>query len=274
VHRKDSTKPVPAGIDAVKLDLSNKEELVSVFKGQDVVIRFDACIAASVKRVTPSEYSTNLESPLAINLPITRDKVEIRRYIMSVITTTPSATTWTSINNGPFFDTAIKFGALGPNAAAKKVVFHNGGNNEIDTSTLSDIATAVVRVLDPVHFSDTANQPIYIHSAAVTERYLTSLISKITGFDFRTVENGQIVDIDVEKMTSEADEKLRKGDQSAMFSYYFQMMYGKGYGGSDFKRLSLHGRLSSREMIEKELEDKIREFFISPTMYFPDCHRV
>lgn len=39
VQRKESTKSAPSGVASVKVDLTNKGELVSAFKGQDAVIR-------------------------------------------------------------------------------------------------------------------------------------------------------------------------------------------------------------------------------------------
>lgn len=219
----------------------------------------DAAIEASVKRIIPSEYSTNLESPLSQKLPIATEKAQIRQYLNSVIPSTASATTWTSINNGPFFEMGLKFGVLGPNLQEKKATFHNGGHNTVGSSRLPDIATAVVQVLDPAHIDETANQPVYIYSAAISESLLTELASKVTGIDFGTLEDGRVTNLDVDEMVREADKQREKGDQSGMFSYYFQMMYGKGYGGTDFRELSWNDRLGLRSMTEKDLEDAIRD---------------
>ncbi|KAH7273466.1 hypothetical protein B0J15DRAFT_477197 [Fusarium solani] len=271
IQRKDSTKAVPQGIKSVKVDLANKDDLVSAFRGQDAVvsavpnpalltekIMIDAAIEASVKRIIPSEYSTNLESPLSRKLPIVTEKAKIREYLTSVISSTDSPTTWTSINNGPFFEMCLRFGVLGPNLREKKATFHNGGNNMIGTSTLPDIATAVAKVLDSAHFAETANQPVYIYSAAVSERLLTELASKVTGIDFGTVEDGRIADLDVDELVRDSDEKRSKGDMSGMFNYYYQMMYGKGYGGTDFKELSWNDRLGLKSMTEEDIEGELR----------------
>lgn len=221
-------------------------------------IMIDAAIEASVKRIIPSEYSTNLESPLSRKLPIVTEKAKIRDYLTSVISSTDSPTTWTSVNNGPFFDMCLRFGALGPNLQLKKAVFHNGGHNVVGSTLLPDIGTAVAKILDPSHFAETTNQPVYIHSAAISERMMTDLAAKVTGIDFGTVEDGKIVDLNVDELVREADEKLMNGDRSAMFNYYFQMMYGKGYGGTDFEKLSWNERLGLKVMTEKDIEEAIR----------------
>lgn len=272
VQRKESTKSAPSGVASVKVDLTNKGELVSAFKGQDAVISatpnpvftrekvwIDAAIAASVRRIVPSEYSTNLENPLARKLPMVKGKAEVRDYITSMIPGTTSTTTWTSINNGPFFDMCLRFGVLGPNLAQKKAVFHNGGDNMVGASRLSDIGISVAKVLDAPHFDETANQPVYMYSTVISERYLTQLASEVTGIDFGSVEGGTIPNLDTEQLIREADEKLARGDMSAMFLYYFQMMYGKGYEG-DTTQISQSWieRLGLKTMTEDDLKEAIR----------------
>ncbi|KAK9800056.1 putative NmrA-like domain-containing protein [Seiridium cardinale] len=134
-----------------------------------------------------------------------------------------------------------------------KVVFHNGGDNAIGPSTLPDIATAIVKIIDHAHLEETANQPIYIYSAAVSERQLTRLAVEVTGIDFGGVEGGRIADLDVDRMVKEADDKFARGDNSGWFSYFFQMMYGKGYGGTEFRDLAWNKRLALRVMDEADL---------------------
>ncbi|KAI1660578.1 NAD(P)-binding protein [Daldinia decipiens] len=271
IQRKGSTNPVPSGVKSIKVDLSNKDDLTSAFKGQDAVvsavpdptlatesIMIDAAIAAAVKRIVPSEYSTNFETPLSRQLPIVKDKAQIREYLESAIANNGTSTTWSSVNNGPFFEICLKQGALGPNIKEKKAIFHNGGNLLVGTSTLPDIAATVVKILDPAYLDETANKSVYIHSAAVSERLLTKLASEVTGIDFGDVESGKILDLDIDLMVTEAEEKLAKGDKSGWSSFYYQMMYAKGYGGEDFEKLSWNERLGLRTMDEADIKGLIR----------------
>lgn len=206
----------------------------------------------------PSEFGTNLENPLAQKLPIVQPKVAIRRYLTSVIPSTTSSTTWTSINNGPLFEMVFKWGAFGPNLAERKAAFHNGGDRYVGTSRMSDIGTAVAKVLSPEHFEETKNQPVYIYSTAITERYLTNLAAEVTGIDFGTVENGKIVDTDTDMLVKIADKKMAKGDMSAMFLYYMQIMFREGYGG-DYRDMAWNERLGLKTMTEEEIKDFIRQ---------------
>jgi putative NADH-flavin reductase len=43
IQRKESTKEAPPGVKSVKVDLTNFDELVSVFTGQDVFVRCVIC---------------------------------------------------------------------------------------------------------------------------------------------------------------------------------------------------------------------------------------
>ncbi|OTA57660.1 NAD(P)-binding protein [Hypoxylon sp. EC38] len=270
IQRKESTTPPPPGVKSTKVDLTNFDELLAVFKGHEVYLNatpypslstdkdiIDAAVAASVKRIIPSEFSTNLDSPLSRKLPHMKGKTEVREYLESVISKT--STSWTSINNGAFLEMSLKFGALGPNMAQKKAVFHDGGDKVVGASTLPDIGAALVKILDPAHFEETANKPIYMYSAAVSERMLTSLVSKVTGIDFGTVEDGRITNISVDQAIEEGERKIANGDKSGMLAYYYKMMYGDGYGGTDFKKLSWNNRLGLRIMTEKDIEALIAD---------------
>ncbi|RAH75388.1 aromatic alcohol reductase [Aspergillus aculeatinus CBS 121060] len=266
LQRPESNKAGPEGLRTVKVDYHNQAELIATFTGQDVVISavpfpqlttekpiIDACIAAGIKRFIPSEFTTMLESPLATTLPVAREKVLIRQYLTSALPHAAGPTTWTSVNNGAFFDMALQYGVLGPNPITGKAVFHDGGDKPIAVSLLADIAAAVVRLLEDGSFEAAANQPVYICSAAVTERQLTRLVAEVLGTDFGASE-----EVSVKELIAESDRKLMQGDQSVVVNYYFQMMYGDGYRGGDFMEFNWNERLGLRVMGEEELKEAIR----------------
>lgn len=199
-----------------------------------------------------------MDTPLSRKLPHVLGKAAVREYLESTVQNS-STTTWTSINNGAFLEMCLKFGVLGPNLAEKKATFHDGGDKMIGASLLPDIGTALVKILEPGNFEETANKAVYFYSAAVSERLLTRLATEVTGIDFGSVEDGRILDLNVDNMVREADERLAKGDKSAFISYYFPMMYSKGYGGTDFKELSWNERLGLRILSEDDLKSLIRK---------------
>ncbi|KAL0933728.1 NmrA-like family protein [Colletotrichum truncatum] len=266
IQRTESSASIPSGIKSVKLDMNDTEALTEAFKEQDAVICtapdpivfanqkpwIDAAIAAGVKRIFPSEYSTNLDSPLAEGLPIVTDKVRTRQYLIEQTSKTDGKSSWSSINNGPFFELVLSFGGLGPDFRAKTANYHNGGDNLIGVTRLPDIAETVGKILSDEKglYKEAENKSVYIHSAAVSEKQLTQIAEKVTGHTFETRES------DVELLYQEAKAKFESGDKSAMMLFYYQMMYGKGYGGSEsFQEMSWNEKVGLTTLSEKELEE-------------------
>ncbi|KAI8188503.1 Cytochrome P450 monooxygenase ATR2 [Colletotrichum sp. SAR 10_66] len=269
IRRAESTAPVPVGMESIQLDINDTDALTSAFQGQDAVISaapdpisfssqkhwIDAAIAAGVKRIFPSEYSTNLDSPLAETLPVVTEKVSTRRYLVEQISNTAGKSSWTSVNNGPFFELVLGFGGLGPDFRTKTAKWHNGGANLVGTTRLPDIAETVCKILkdDNGLYGEAENKSVYIHSAVVTEKQLTEMAEKVTGQKFLVEER------DVEQVYQEAKERLQKGDKSGMMLFYLQMMYGKGYGGSEsFQEMSWNEKVGLKTLTEREVEDIVR----------------
>ncbi|TDZ30591.1 Bifunctional pinoresinol-lariciresinol reductase 2 [Colletotrichum spinosum] len=270
IRRSESTTLPPLGMNSIKLNLNDKRALTEALKGQDVVISaapdpivfenqkpwIDAAIAAGVKRIFPSEFSTNLESPLAEGLPIVTDKVKTRRYIIEKTAKTGGKTTWTSINNGPFFEMVLGFGGLGPDFRTKTANYHNGGDNLCGASRMTDIAETIAKILKDENglYKEAENKPVYIHSAEVSEKQLTAMAEKVTGQKF------EVQEFDVEQQFEEAKTKWEQGDGSVTLTFYRQMMYGKGYGGSErFQELSWNEKVGLKTMSEAEIEEVVRE---------------
>ncbi|KDN70960.1 hypothetical protein CSUB01_12103 [Colletotrichum sublineola] len=220
--------------------MDDGDVLTSAFKDQDAVISaalepitvenqktwIDAAISAGVKRIFPSEYSTNLESPLAEGLPALTGK----KLVLSA-------------------------GGLGPNFRTKMARYHNGGHNLIGATRLSDVAEAIAKILrnEKGLYAEAGNKPVYIHSAAITEKQMTKIAEKVVGLPF-AVEY-----YDVEEIYQNAKFRLAMGDMSALMQFYYQMMYGKGYGGSEsFQEMSWNDKVGLKTMTETELEDLVR----------------
>ncbi|KAK2049467.1 NAD(P)-binding protein [Colletotrichum somersetense] len=270
VQRADSEKTAPVGCESVKLNMRDHAGLASAFKSHDVVISaapdpiifedqkawIDAAVAAGVKRIFPSEFSTNLESPLAQGLPIVTGKVRTRRYLVEQVSKAGGKVTWSSINNGPFLSLVLGFGGLGPDFRTQTARYHNGGDNLIGTTRLVDIAGTVAKILrdEKGLYTEAENKAVYIHSAAVTEKQMTKIAEKVTGLTFAEEH------YDVEELFQDAKAKLAKGDTSAMMQFYYQMMYGKGYGGSEsFQEMSWNEKVGLKTMTETELEAVVRD---------------
>ncbi|KAL7904844.1 hypothetical protein GGI35DRAFT_489402 [Trichoderma velutinum] len=263
IQRQNSTNIAAGAAKSVKVDLSSEDQLASAFKGIDVVVSavpnpqldlekvvIHAAIAAGVKRFVPSEYSSNLEAEAAQSLPIVADKLKIRRYIEEVAAS--NKIDWTSVNNGAFFVPHLwTSGFVGPNIKAKIATYHDGGDRVVCTSSLERIAEAVAKALSPEHAAETRNKPIYVYTAAVTERKLTQIATKITGVQF------QVQDASVEDAIRIGHEGVKEGDQGKIMSFYKALMFGKEYGG-DFRSIAWNEKLGLATLDDAEIEETLR----------------
>lgn len=81
------------------------------------------------------------------------------------------------------------------------------------------------------------------------------------------MEDGRVTDVSVDEtmdaVIEEGEPKLGNGDKSGTLAYYYQMMYGEGCGGTNFKNLSWNEWLRLKTMTEKYIEvlilDTVRE---------------
>jgi hypothetical protein len=264
IQRKDSSNTLPTGTKGLKVDLSSESDLTAAFANQDVVVSalplpmlssdkiwMQAAIAAGVKRIVPSEYSTNIDNELSKKLPIVKDKVEIRTYVESLAT--EGKIDWTSINNGPFLIPQIwTSGWMGPSIQTKTAILHDGGEQIVCGSTLKRIGEGVAKSLSAEHAAETKNQSVYVYSAPLSEKKVTQVVSKITGIEF------QEKNISIESVIKDAYAAIEKGDMSKMMSLYIPFCFGDGYGG-DFRKQSWNERLGLKEMNDVELEATLRK---------------
>jgi hypothetical protein len=212
----------------------------------------DAAIEAGVKRLVPSEFSSNLEAKAKdVDLPIVSEKLAIRKYVVDAAAT--GKIEWSSINNGPFLDLGVNFGFLGPNIRAKNATFHDGGDKASCMTSTEDIGKAVALMLK--HPEETRNKPVYVYSTFSTEKKITDIVAKLTGIDF------EIQHADVRKDADEylAELKEGKNDPHKRFSLYFRMMYEEGYGG-DFRDIAMNETLGLPTLSDEELEANIAKW--------------
>jgi len=209
----------------------------------------DAAVQAGVKRIVPSEYSTNIETEKSRKLPIVRDKLEIRKYVEELAG--QGKIDWTSVNGGPFFVPFIWLSSFGGvNMKDKSVKLYDGGEKIVCTSTLDRIGETVAAVLKPEHAEATKNQPVYTHNTPISPRKMQRVVEKLTGVK---VEEKQV---DIDEMVKPIYDAMEKGDYSKTVGLYVQFMYGDGYGG-DYRSMSWNEKLGLKEMTEDEFEKTV-----------------
>ena len=265
IQRKESKKVAAGAAKSIKVDLTSESGLIDAFKGQDAVVSatpdpvlatekiwMDAAVSAGVKRIVLSEYSTNMDNQKSQTLPIIHDKLITRKYAEEL--GSAGKIGWSSVNNGPFLLPFIwTSGWMGANLKTKTALFHDGGDKIVCTSTLERIGETVEKILAPEHAEETKNKSIYTYSAAVSERKITNVISKVTGFDFPSTN------VSVDEVTKDAFAALEKGDNSKNMQFYVPFCWGDGYGG-DFRSQAWNEKLGLKELSDEELEGLFREW--------------
>jgi len=218
----------------------------------DQKIMLDAAAEAGIKRVVPSEYSSNLEAKgKEMQLPNVLEKLKTREYIEELAAA--GKMEWSSVQTGPFFDLGVKLGFLGPNIKTKTALFHDGGDVACCTTSRDDIAEAVKLVLQ--HPEETKNKPVYVYSALITERRVTDIVSKLTGIQFEIKQTSSQQDADA------YFDAVKKGENNPRmrFNLYFLMMYGAGFGGN-YTGIAMNKTLGLRVMDDAEIERKIGDW--------------
>ena len=199
IQRADSKNVAAEASNSLKVDLSSESALAAAFKGQDVVVSavpnpklssqkvwMNAAISASVKRIVPSEFSSNIERKASRKLPIVKDKLEVRAYVEEI--------------------------------------------------------------------------PIYIYSAAVSERQMHDVVKKITAIEFEEVH------VSIDAVIKETQEAMQKGDMSKMMNFYLPFCFGKGYGG-DFRDIASNETLGLKKMTDEELEESVKAILKEAGVY-------
>lgn len=213
-------------------------------------IWMQAAIAAGVKRIVPSEYSTNLETEASKSLPIVKDKLEIRAYVEGLVK--EGKIEWSSVNNGPFFIPGLWTGGfMGPNLKTSTTIYHDGGEAFVATSTLDRIGEGVARSLLPENAEKTKNKPVYVYSTALSEKKMTQIVSKLSGTEFK---------VDNQTLKSAMDvgyKGLELGNYGMVMAFYIPFCFQAEYGG-DFRKQAMNEELGLNEMSESEVENMVK----------------
>lgn len=100
----------------------------------------------------------------------------------------------------------------------------DGGDRLSSFTTLDSVALAVVGVL--THFEETKNRAVYIEDLHTTQNKFIEIAKKVA-----PEKKWELTHVNLDDVKKAADEKLAKGDMSAMIEYLWPAIYGEGYGG-------------------------------------------
>ncbi|EXJ89276.1 hypothetical protein A1O3_02342 [Capronia epimyces CBS 606.96] len=239
----NSTSRIPkdSKVTIREVDYSDVSSLTEALKGVDVVVStlatqaageqtplIDAAVAAGVTRFIPSEFGSDTANPKTAQLPVFKGKVDTVAYLKTKVEETAKAGkpsfSYTQIFNGPFFDWGLRVGFI-VNPAQHSAVVYNGGDVPFSTSTLDTIGQAVVGVIR--HLGETANRPVYVQDALVTQNQLIQYAKDKDGIEW------SITHKDTEKVKEESLAELAKGfNGPALGALISTAIYNKEYGGN------------------------------------------
>ncbi|EHY57806.1 oxidoreductase CipA-like protein [Exophiala dermatitidis NIH/UT8656] len=237
-----SKLPQNSAITIREVDYSDVASLTSALQGINVVVSvlatavvggqtplIEAAVAAGVSRFIPSEFGSNTVNPNAAQLPVFKGKVETLGVLKSKVQSNPGSFSYTQIINGPFFDWGLEHGFI-INPAKHTADIYNGGDVYFSTTTLDTIGDAVVGVIR--NLDKTANRPLYIQDARVTQNQLIQYAKEKDGKEW------SITHKDTNKVREESFNELKKGSDgnigAAMVGFILSAIFDPEYG-SDFE---------------------------------------
>ncbi|RDW72069.1 hypothetical protein BP5796_08103 [Coleophoma crateriformis] len=233
--RESSTATYPAQVQAFKTDYS-PASLERALQGQDAVVStltttsaamqtsiIDAAIAAGVQRFIPSEFGIDTATPgISDTVPALAAKVATARYLQSKEAT---GLEWTGLAAGELFDWAFRFGAFGWDLQHRKVTVFDGGEQEVEATTLAQLSRAVAAILAEEQRGATKNRYVYVNSFTVTQKEVLEIIETL------------MPDVDIEVTEVKTDElgkagveKLASGDAQAAQMGGFEVITAAVYG--------------------------------------------
>lgn len=245
-----SKLPTSSNLSVVEVDYSSVQSLAIVLKDHAVVVStltstsvddqvplIDGAIIAGVARFIPSEFGSDVTNSKRNQLPVFEGKVNTHQYLETVVAKNPNFS-YTVICNGAFLDWGLHGFLI--NVPRHTATVYNSGDIPFTATKLDTIGKAIVGVIK--HLPETANRPVYIQDAVVTQNLLIGYAKENDGVEW------EIMHESTEAMFMNSSAKVAKGitGWSVMQPFVFCSVFGDGYGQDfsnhlDNKLLGLNG---------------------------------
>lgn len=245
-----SKLPTSSNLSVVEVDYSSVQSLAIVLKDHAVVVStltstsvddqvplIDGAIIAGVARFIPSEFGSDVTNSKRNQLPVFEGKVNTHQYLETVVAKNPNFS-YTVICNGAFLDWGLHGFLI--NVPRHTATVYNSGDIPFTATKLDTIGKAIVGVIK--HLPETANRPVYIQDAVVTQNLLIGYAIEKDGVEW------EIMHESTEAMFMNSSAKVAKGitGWSVMQPFVFCSVFGDGYGQDfsnhlDNKLLGLNG---------------------------------
>ncbi|KAH0489343.1 hypothetical protein TgHK011_009776 [Trichoderma gracile] len=229
-----SKLPKSTNLAIAPVDYSSVQSLENALRGHTVVIStltstfvgdqnplIDAAIAAGVARFIPSEFGSDVLNEKRNQLPVFEGKVKTYEYLKAAAAKHPGFT-YTAVCTGAFLDWGLHGFII--NVPERTAIIYNGGDVPFSATNLATIGRAVVGVIE--HLPETANRPVYIHDAVVTQNQLIQYAKE------KDRREWEITHMSTEEMRFAALDQVAKGntDWVVLQAFVFSSFLGEGYG--------------------------------------------
>jgi uncharacterized protein YbjT (DUF2867 family) len=266
IHGNSSKLALHPNLTIMEVDFESTQSLIAALQGAEVVISclatlaigsqtplIDASVAAGVRRFIPAEFGMDSRNPLCVVLPVCAPKVDTQKYLQEKANSNRGFS-YTGIANGLFLDWGLRVGFI-LNPASHAATLYNGGDVPFSTTTLADVAKAILGVIK--NQDQTANRILYIHSAVTTQNKLIQYAKDKDGKEWDTISK------DTEEIRQESLAELAKGTQgninSAMDGFCICASWNTDYG-CDFSSHLDNDLLGVKTMNEDELRALVGRF--------------
>lgn len=244
VRDENSKMSLPPQVMIVRVDYDSATSLISALQGQEVLVSalgkgalefqtrlFDAAVEASVRRVIPSEFGSDLMNPKTRLFPTYSPKVLVEEQLMRCCEL--SDTSYTFIYTNCLFDWGIsKRGSLLLDPVKRIVKFYDGGQHRFSTTTMATVGRAVVAVLD--QHEHTANRAVYVQDAVLSSHELLELVKEVTAGDGG--EEWTTLHVSTEEAEAKAWQSLEEGASAGnpfeiFYGFAVRAAFAPGHGG-------------------------------------------
>lgn len=224
LKRKSSSSQsdYPPGVQTASIsDNFPVDELVTALKDIDAVVitvkgsladlqtrLADAAAQAGVKHFIPADFgSCDSQDQLACELvPLFQRKADVRKHLQNLVSQHPGFS-WTSIVCGHFFDMdCMDF--LHMDLAARKADILDDGETRCSATTLPQVGTAVVKILEKSGLKEIENRVIYIQSFCASQNQIVRIFERTTGQSWKVdrIDSDAFVKKEKAKAEEEGDE--------------------------------------------------------------------
>ena len=240
IVRPESLSQFPPEAAVTRLSFDDKDAIIQALRGREVLILqlgmgvteyhkcfIEAAAEAGVKYIFPTEFGSDPEAKLVLELPEIIAKQEARDLIESL-----GVSRWVGVITNPWYDYCLSMGdVLGIDIKSRRATLWDGGQTKMSLSTLQQAATAVAELAatSEDHLAQYANKCFYVTSFQASQRDILKSIMLATD---TTEKDWDIRDELSKDVISKANAMTGMDAHVIMLAKFFPLHFQEGLGGN------------------------------------------